>query len=154
MEKNSAKNYNIQGVVLIDEIETHLHIELQKNILPFLTKIFPQIQFIVTTHSPFIINSLDNAVIYDLENHINVEDLSGYSVESIIEGYFNNDKYSIILKGLVSEYEQLVNSDKKNEQDTERFKYLKQYFKDLSKFMSPELKLKIQQLEFKNIEKA
>ena len=153
MEKNSAKNYNIPGIVLIDEIETHLHIELQKKILPFLTKFFPNIQFIVTTHSPFIINSLDNAVIYDLENHIQVEDLSGYSVEGIIEGYFKNDKYSIILKGLVKEYEVLVNTTKKSDQEKERFKYLKQYFKDLSKFMSPELKLKIQQLELINLEK-
>lgn len=154
MEKNSAKNYNIQGVVLIDEIETHLHIDLQKKILPFLTKIFPKIQFIVSTHSPFIINSLENAVVYDLENHIQVEDLSGYSVEGIIEGYFKADKYSIHLKNLVAEYEKLVQTENRNKEEKERFKELRKYFKDLSKFMSPELQLKIQQLEFINIEKA
>lgn len=52
------------------KIETHLHLELQKNIMSLLTTIFHNIQFIVTTHSPFILNSLDNVVIYDLENHI------------------------------------------------------------------------------------
>ncbi len=154
MEKKSAKNYNIQGIVLIDEIETHLHIDLQKKILPFLTKIFPKIQFIVTTHSPFIINSLDNAVIYDLENHIQVEDLSGYSVEGIIEGYFNSDKYSELVKTQVGEYEKLVNKAKRTDEEQEKFKYFKKYFKDLSKFMAPELQLKIQQLELKNLEKA
>ncbi len=78
MEKNKTKSYDLQGVVLIDEIETHLHIELQKKILPFLTKFFPKTQFIITTHSPFILNSIDDAVIYDLEKNLLInEDLSG-----------------------------------------------------------------------------
>lgn len=66
-------DFHLTGIVLIDEIETHLHLELQKNILPFLTKFFPNIQFIVTSHSPFVLNSIKNVVIYDLENKILVE---------------------------------------------------------------------------------
>ncbi|WP_375472957.1 AAA family ATPase [uncultured Nostoc sp.] len=50
---------NISGIVLIDEIDLHLHIELQKEILPQLLKLFPKIQFIITTHSPFFILGLD-----------------------------------------------------------------------------------------------
>ena len=62
MDKNwilteGLSEYNVEGIVLIDELETHLHIELQKKILPFLTEFFPRIQFIVTTHSPYILNS-------------------------------------------------------------------------------------------------
>lgn len=60
--------FDMEGIVLVDEIETHLHLELQKKILPVLTGLFPNIQFIITTHSPFVLSSLDNAVIYDLEN--------------------------------------------------------------------------------------
>ena len=41
--------------------------ELQKEIVPILTELFPNIQFILTTHSPFILNSAKNAVVYDLE---------------------------------------------------------------------------------------
>lgn len=41
MEEHGTKSYDIQGIVLIDEIETHLHIELQKNVLPFLISFFP-----------------------------------------------------------------------------------------------------------------
>ena len=59
--EDKISEYNYQGVVLIDELETHLHIELQKKILPFLTEFFPRIQFIVTTHSPYILNSISNA---------------------------------------------------------------------------------------------
>ena len=47
MEKRSPRTYELQGIVLIDEIETHLHIELQKLVLPFLIKVFQKIQFIV-----------------------------------------------------------------------------------------------------------
>ena len=49
----------ISGIVLIDEIDLHLHIELQKEILPQLLKLFPKIQFIITTHSQFFILGLD-----------------------------------------------------------------------------------------------
>lgn len=84
MDKNRAteeKNYffDIEGIVLIDELETHLHIELQKKILPFLIEFFPNIQFIVTTHSPFVLNSIEDAVVYDLEKNIRLENLSNFS---------------------------------------------------------------------------
>lgn len=62
-------DFDLPGIVLVDEIETHLHLELQKNIMPFLTTIFPNIQFIVTSHSPFILNSIQNVVLYDLEKN-------------------------------------------------------------------------------------
>ena len=75
-------------IVLVDEIETHLHLELQKVIMPLLTKIFPNIQFIVTTHSPFVLSSLSNAVAFDLEHQEIIEDLTEYSYESLAEGYF------------------------------------------------------------------
>jgi predicted ATP-dependent endonuclease of OLD family len=67
METQASGVYDMPGIALIDEIETHLHVELQKKVLPFLTKLFPNIQFIVTTHSPFVIESLKGAVVYDLE---------------------------------------------------------------------------------------
>lgn len=43
----------VDGIVLIDEIDKHLHIQLQKEVLPLLIAKFPNIQFIVTSHSPF-----------------------------------------------------------------------------------------------------
>lgn len=45
----------IQGIVAIDEIDVHLHTDLQNTVLPQLIKIFPKIQFIITTHSPLFI---------------------------------------------------------------------------------------------------
>lgn len=45
----------IQGIVAIDEIDVHLHTDLQNSVLPELIKLFPKIQFIITTHSPLFL---------------------------------------------------------------------------------------------------
>jgi len=48
----------INGIVLIDEIDLHLHPAWQRTLMPTLNSIFPNIQFIITSHSPFVIQSL------------------------------------------------------------------------------------------------
>ena len=55
------------GVVLIDEIELHLHPKWQREIIPALTRTFPNCQFIVTTHSPQVIGEIKPQGIYILE---------------------------------------------------------------------------------------
>lgn len=69
-ESQVRNTFEMEGIVLIDEVETHLHIELQKSILRILTTFFPNIQFVVTTHSPYILNSIENAKVYDLEKKL------------------------------------------------------------------------------------
>ncbi|AJC91577.1 AAA family ATPase [Campylobacter subantarcticus] len=44
-----------EGIVVIDEIDVHLHSDLQSKVLPSLIKLFPKIQFIITTHSPLFV---------------------------------------------------------------------------------------------------
>lgn len=153
MENKSSRNYDIQGIVLIDEIETHLHIDLQKKILPFLTAFFPKIQFIVTTHSPFVLTSVKNAVVYDLEKQEALTDLSGYSVEAIIESYFGQDKYANVLTEKVNQYEKLMSKNGLSEAEREEKRDLKGYFKNLPYFLAPELQVKIQQIELAQLGK-
>jgi hypothetical protein len=50
----------VRGLVLIDEIDIHLHSLHQRNILPELISLFPQVQFIVTSHSPLFILGLED----------------------------------------------------------------------------------------------
>ena len=76
------------GVAIIDEIDAHLHVTLQRKILPFLSESFPGIQYIVTTHSPFVLTSVSNAEIYDISRREQVGDLSSYSYESVLEGFW------------------------------------------------------------------
>ncbi len=56
---NAMSLENIKGIVLVDEIDIHLHIDLQRNVLPRLIKAFPKVQFIVTTHSPLFLLGMD-----------------------------------------------------------------------------------------------
>lgn len=56
------------GIVLIDEIEQHLHPDWQQRILPSLRKIFPRIQFIVATHSPEVLSTVESEQIRILED--------------------------------------------------------------------------------------
>ena len=64
---------DIKGIVLIDEIDKHLHITLQKETLPKLFAMFPGIQFVISSHSPFLGVGLQeepsiNYKLYDLDN--------------------------------------------------------------------------------------
>lgn len=52
---------DITGIVLIDEADLHLHIKLQAEVFPKLLKLFPNIQFIITTQSPFLVYGLQEA---------------------------------------------------------------------------------------------
>ena len=56
-----------EGVVLIDEIDLHLHPLWQRHIVSDLMRCFPKIQFIATTHSPFIIQSLKKEQVFSLQ---------------------------------------------------------------------------------------
>ena len=63
----------ITGIVLIDEVDKHLHIKLQKEVLPKLFRLFPNVQFILSSHSPFLSMGLAEEVkertkIVDLDN--------------------------------------------------------------------------------------
>lgn len=55
-----GKYSDISGIVIIDEVDKHLHIKLQKEILPQLFDLFPNIQFILSSHSPFVSIGLAN----------------------------------------------------------------------------------------------
>lgn len=46
---------DIEGIVVIDEVDVHLHSDLQRNVLPKLIRLFPKVQFIMTTHSPMFL---------------------------------------------------------------------------------------------------
>lgn len=152
MDKNwllgeEISQYNDQGIVLIDELETHLHIELQKKILPFLTEFFPRIQFIVTTHSPYILNSISNAKAYDLERHVELEHLSAFSSDDLAEGYFEADAYSDELKGQLERYETLCFQENVTEEESAERAKLRSRLKQLSSELSGVAKEKFEDIE-------
>ena len=100
------------GAVLVDEIDAHLHVSLQRLILPFFTQSFPNVQFIVTTHSPFVLMSAEDSVIFDLSKNEQIdEDISMYSHTSIIEGLLETKTTSQRLDKYTRELAEIVSSD-------------------------------------------
>jgi hypothetical protein len=53
--------------VIIDELENHLHPTMQRRLLGDLTRAFPRVKFIVSTHSPLVVTSLRDAAVYALK---------------------------------------------------------------------------------------
>ncbi|WP_028315511.1 AAA family ATPase [Desulfatibacillum aliphaticivorans] len=66
------------GIVLIDEIDMHLHPKWQRRVVGDLKQAFPNIQFIATTHSPFIIQSLNPGEVIDLNQEASPEKIESY----------------------------------------------------------------------------
>lgn len=68
---NEQQIARVRGVVLIDEIESHLHNEWQVKIIPLLKKLFPNTTFLITTHSSLVISQLEQGEAYRLERDKN-----------------------------------------------------------------------------------
>ncbi len=148
-------DFSLPGIVLIDEIETHLHLELQKNIMPLLTTLFPEIQFVVTTHSPFILSSLENAVIFDLEKHILVEEgMNNFPYEGIVEGYFEADRLSDTLRQKYERYKSLIRKKALSDDEMSEIAKLELYLDEIPDYLAIGFTTEYQRLklEFMNRE--
>lgn len=66
---------NSHFTLFLDEIDIHLHPKAQRKILPVIQKLFPNAQIFITTHSPFVVGSVDGAWVYKFKL-----DAEGYSV--------------------------------------------------------------------------
>jgi predicted ATP-binding protein involved in virulence len=145
--------YQKEGIVLIDEIETHLHLELQRIIMPFLTKTFPNIQFIVTTHSPFVLNSMPDAVAFDLEHRKVLDDLTEYSYESLAEGYFGVRTPSSYAEMQLETLKSLLDKETWTDADKVEIRQLKSEFEKISETASPMIVGGFRQMMIQNADK-
>ncbi len=65
--ENDTLIFEREIILFLDEIEVHLHPAWQRKVLPVVQKLFKNSQIFVSTHSPFIVNSVDDAWVYKLE---------------------------------------------------------------------------------------
>lgn len=86
-------------ILLLDEIEVHLHPEWQRKVLPVVQKLFKNSQIFVSTHSPFVVNSIDDAWVYELElkdGKAKVREKSltntAYSIQTVLREVFEIDE--------------------------------------------------------------
>ena len=152
-DNSLTRSYQKEGIVLIDEIETHLHLALQKVIMPLLTKVFPNIQFIITTHSPFVLSSMPNAVAYDLEHQKVLDNLTEYSYESLAEGYFGVRTQSSYAEMQLETFKKLLAKDELSDADKVEIKQLKSDFEKITEVVSPLIVGEFRQIVIQNAEK-
>lgn len=143
------------GILLIDEIDLHLHPNWQRSIIRFLSNVFPATQFIVTTHSPLVIQSLDKVnlfVLCNIDNQIVIKKAPnvsyyGWTIEEILDEVMemgDNIKSS--------EYKNLIKIFN-NALDSNNFSRAKATFEKLSNILHPNsserklLKLQLSQIK-------
>jgi hypothetical protein len=113
-----------EGIVLIDEVDLHLHPEWQGKIMPLLLKTFPNIQFIVTTHSPKILSEITEDVnIFEIcENAENkcIEitkrpPMNGWDINHILSDFMHTSYLNINTKELVDRMYDAIENGEINE---------------------------------------
>lgn len=104
----------IQGVVLIDEIDMHLHPKWQWNIIKALSAAFPNVQFIITTHSPIVISSAKEANLIFLDGKKKVKYLPecyGFAVEDVLQYRQESVPRPKIVQTIVDEIDEALDDD-------------------------------------------
>jgi predicted ATP-binding protein involved in virulence len=107
----------IRGILLVDELEQHLHPSMQTDMLLKLSKLFPEMQIIATTHSPLVAlgASPEEVVVlrrkrkYVVSEHI-IPDFTGYSAEDMLvdDRLFDTQVYSPATNSKLRQYQNLV----------------------------------------------
>ena len=130
-----------EAVVLVDEIDLHLHPKWQRDLVPTLSKIFPNVQFIVTTHSPHVLQSMEDVNLYVLRRDAesgeieaersNVTNFTGWTVEEIlgVTMELGDDVLSVAYNAVKKDFEEaLRNKDRTAAQ---------RYYERLDEMMRP-----------------
>lgn len=95
------------GIVLIDELDLHLHPKWQWKVIEALQSTFPKVQFIATTHSPIILASCKNVRVISIDEEMNVEyknSLYGSQVNDVLEVYQNSNNIVSEIKSKLNEF--------------------------------------------------
>ncbi|MDM0041510.1 AAA family ATPase [Variovorax sp. J22G21] len=118
----NAKAEDFEGVVLVDEIELHLHPEWQAKIAGVLHQIFRSMQFIASTHSPHVIQNAEPDTVIALESvdgNVSRRDLSlytgtfkGWTVEEVLEEVMGMpDTRTALFNELASEFGEAIDRE-------------------------------------------
>jgi predicted ATP-binding protein involved in virulence len=109
------------AIVLIDEIETHLHPSWQRRVVPALTRAFPNSQFIITTHSPQVLSEVRPECIYMLHHEdgelraMHPDASFGRDSNRILEDLMGADERPSEIKQKLSSYFDLIDQGKMDE---------------------------------------
>jgi predicted ATP-binding protein involved in virulence len=138
--------YDPCGIVLLDEPETHLHIKAQYEVLPILTEFFPNVQFIVATHSPAVISSIKNTTVFDLTSkETETDEIVGKSYSELMVTHFGlENEFSPIADKIMDDIK-AVTKEFKNNKPVLKEK-LSAILMENERYLSPVLELELNSL--------
>ncbi|TDV48627.1 putative ATP-binding protein involved in virulence [Pseudomonas helmanticensis] len=134
---------NTSGVIIIDELDIHLHPAWQRSIVPALTKAFPKVQFIAASHSPQIIGSLKPEEVIVLHNGESSHPRVTYGLDSssVLEEVMGVGQREPEIENLLSElFSTLEDNDLKRAKS--QLEALKKKAPDLPEFAGAEALLR------------
>lgn len=114
------------AIVLVDEIDLHLHPQWQRTVIPYLSKVFKNTQFFVTTHSPMVLQSAKDINLFVLKHNedgfvdvepCDIHDFRGWTIEEILKETMGleDDIYSDDYQRLIEEFDQGLNENNKDQ---------------------------------------
>jgi predicted ATP-binding protein involved in virulence len=109
LKENAA--LDTPGIILIDEVDLHLHPAWQKKVIGDLRKAFPKMQFIVTTHAPLVIGSLTDGKIFSISDSTAYEFPLQYGMDAnSIINEMGTDEMNKDIKDSLNKYFLLIES--------------------------------------------
>jgi predicted ATP-binding protein involved in virulence len=136
---SSANPLAEPGIVLVDEIDLHLHPTWQRKVIHFLRGLFPKTQFIVTAHSPLVVQSADDINVVVLHRDEETEEIrieqpeltnfQGWSVEEILRDLMDAQVYSNEYLALRKSFTAALEED--------NYEQAKQAYEQLEKILHP-----------------
>ncbi len=97
------------GIVLVDELDLHLHPSWQKKVVQSLRETFPKVQFIVTTHSPLILGTVQDRIITLQEGKAYYPDIAyGRTANDVLRNTMNTPERLVTVQDRLDEYFELI----------------------------------------------
>lgn len=103
-----------KGIILIDEIDMHLHPQWQRSIIQRLQTTFPNCQFILTTHSPLVISDVKDILVYELDGQeVKVlPSLYGQDANTVLRDYMDtNNRNPKVTEQIIQAMDAIQNND-------------------------------------------
>lgn len=115
----------ISGILLIDEVENHLHPKWQKRVVGLIHKYFPNLQLIMTTHSPFVVSSVESPKVFVCKSggdYTTIVDVSSnyanFPVDEVLGmDVFDVDPFSNKISRLLQKRKQAIHQNDKEEKE-------------------------------------
>lgn len=117
----NGSEYEPQGIILIDELDLHLHPSMEQDVLYRFTSTFENVQFIISTHSPLVISNTSlgesGKIILlqhegDIYSHTEISDQYGMDYDFLLSSIMKTEPRNAKLKQLKDKYLRLIRREK------------------------------------------